>query len=178
MSDLLNKVTDHRIQGTEGQIINYQGRVFEGDFVSGPGIYSFNSGKWAPVNGFMGNKLRRLVYTNKQDIWAKSQILAEGGVPRDLFGSVPLIELDRGNIAIISWILAVLPNNIYIAECYDMNSADDLNGYWVAFKKDRKTDTLEKIAELKMTEQFWDYWFDWAVTGGELMVNEVKFYQC
>jgi hypothetical protein len=76
----------------------------------------------------------------------------------------PLIILENGNLGQVSYCQSVLNNGIYIYEVYDIQTVDSLYGYWVAFKQNEQNPKLlEKVAELKMTEQFWDNWYDYTV---------------
>jgi hypothetical protein len=86
----------------------------------------------------------------------------------------PLLILNNGNIATIEYNQSVLPYGIFIFECYDTETIEDINGYWVAFKQNANDpELLEKVGEVQMTQQFWDNWYDWTVKdSGD---NTVKF---
>ena len=76
----------------------------------------------------------------------------------------PYIELANGNIAQVYYCQSVLENGILIYEAYDIEDFEGISGYWVAFKQNEQNPKLlEKVAELQMTQQFWDNWYDWTV---------------
>lgn len=83
-------------------------------------------------------------------------------------------KLSNNNIAVVDYCISVLKNGIFIYEAFDLQSEEANNGYWVTFKVDpANPNRLIKLAELKMTTQFWDYWYDYTVKDG--INNQVKF---
>ena len=86
----------------------------------------------------------------------------------------PFIRLENGNLAVVQYCQSVLLNGILIYEAYDLETLAEINGYWVAFEQDAQNPRLlNKVAELQMTSQFWNYFYDWTVKdSGD---NAVKF---
>jgi hypothetical protein len=88
-----------------------------------------------------------------------------------IVGNRPFIKLSNDELAEIYYCQAVLPNGVFIYEAYTLE--EGISGYWVAFEQDPNDPTLlNKVADIKMTEQFWDYWYNWTVKDGA--ANEVK----
>jgi hypothetical protein len=78
----------------------------------------------------------------------------------------PYIKLDNGNLALMYYVMFIMPDGTLIFEAYDdeEDSADPvygINGYWVAMKE--VEGELVKVSELPMTRIMWDWWFDWTV---------------
>jgi hypothetical protein len=98
-----------------------------------------------------------------------------GGVAR-LKGSGVFVELENGNLALVSYNQSVLESGILIYEAYDISPAGPfgITGYWIAYKQDPfNKERLIKIGELQMTQQFWDNWYDY--TAKDSGPNAVKF---
>lgn len=96
-----------------------------------------------------------------------------GGKAR-VFGSGIFVELENGNLALVSYNQSVLESGILIYEAYDVQTEDNLYGYWIAYKQDPfNKERLIKIGELQMTQQFWDNWYDY--TAKDSGPNAVKF---
>jgi len=87
----------------------------------------------------------------------------------------PFIRLENGELASVYYCQSVLLNGIFIYEAYTLE--EGISGYWVAFEQDpNNPKLLNKVAETRMTEQFWDYWYDYtAKDSGD---NVVKFVAC
>ncbi len=84
------------------------------------------------------------------------------------------IKLNNGNLADVAYCQSVLKDGTYIYEAYDLQTANPINGYWVAFRQDAlNPNLLNKVAELQMTSQFWNNWYDYTVKNGA--DNEVQF---
>jgi hypothetical protein len=68
-------------------------------------------------------------------------------------------------IAELNWVQAQLEDGTLIWEAYDVNNWDneDISGYWVAMRPNQITGQYEFISSLKMSENFWDYWYDYTV---------------
>jgi len=82
--------------------------------------------------------------------------------------------LGNGNIAVAAYCQSVLKNEVLIYEAYDLQTLENNNGYWIAVKVDPSNpDRLIKVAELPMTDQFWDWWYNYTVKDGA--DNQVKF---
>ena len=106
----------------------------------------------------------------RPDLYGDSVDFVEG------FG-IPYIRLNSGNLASVNYCQCILTNGILIYECYDVEGGIfDSNGYWVAFKQNASNPKLlEKVAELKMTSQFWDNWYNWTLKNeGDNVVNFVN----
>jgi hypothetical protein len=86
----------------------------------------------------------------------------------------PTITLTNGNLATVQYCQSVLEDGTFIYEAYDFETLDPINGYWIAFRQDVvNPNLLLKVAELKMTTQFWNNWYDYTVKDGA--DNEVQF---
>jgi hypothetical protein len=93
-----------------------------------------------------------------------------------LFGSGIFVELENGNLAIVSYCQSVLESGILIYEAYDVlgDSRLELTGYWIAYKQDpNDSERLIKVGELQMTQQFWNNWYNY--TAKDSGPNAVKF---
>jgi hypothetical protein len=99
--------------------------------------------------------------------------IGDGG---KISGSGVFVELENGNLALVSYNQSVLESGILIYEAYDISPADpfDVYGYWIAYKQDPfNKERLIKIGELQMTQQFWDNWYSY--TAKDSGPNAVKF---
>jgi hypothetical protein len=102
------------------------------------------------------------------------QILGEVYDSGNSGGGNPFIKLANGNLAEVSYCQSLLKDGTFIYEVYDTQTLDPENGYWVAFRPSpTNTNLLVKVAELKMTTQFWNNWYNYTVKDGA--DNEVKF---
>ena len=90
------------------------------------------------------------------------------------FFANPFIRLENGSLAVVQYCQSVLLNGILIYEAYDLETLAMIDGYWIAFEQDAQNPKLlNKVAELQMTQEFWDNWYDWTVKdSGD---NAVKF---
>jgi hypothetical protein len=94
--------------------------------------------------------------------------------PLPLGSSRPIIYLENGNLAEVAYCQSILPDGTHIYECYDYQSEDSITGYWVAFRLNPlDTTQFEKIAQLQMTQQFWDNWYSFTSKDPSIK-NEVK----
>jgi hypothetical protein len=95
----------------------------------------------------------------------------------DLFGTFnnkQIIKLSNGNLAEVLYCQSILEDGTYIYEAYDAQTLDPESGYWIAYRPSpTNPNLLVKVAELKMTSQFWNNWYDYTVKDGA--DNEVKF---
>lgn len=90
-----------------------------------------------------------------------------------IYAGQPAIKLNNGNVALVYYCQTVLKDGTYIYEVYDTVTANPINGYWVAFRQDAlNPNLLNKVAELQMTTQFWNNWYDYTVKNGA--DNEVQ----
>lgn len=76
------------------------------------------------------------------------------------------VKLTNGTIVNLDWILAVLGNGIVLYQAYEI-ACDPFPGYingWFVAMKPNATDPTQYdiIGELKMTQQFWDWWYDYT----------------
>lgn len=96
-------------------------------------------------------------------------------IPDLLLNAEPFITLENGHLAETDYCIATLENGIFIFEAFDVELPPlTNNGYFVAFKQNDLDPTiLEKVAELPMTDQFWDNWYDYTVKDSG--PNTVKF---
>lgn len=94
------------------------------------------------------------------------------------FLNTPFIDtLENGNQVTVVYNNSVLKSGVMIFESYEILSVYSkgyIEGWWVAYKQDPTDATkLIKCGEVQMTQQFWDYWYDWtAKDSGD---NVVKF---
>lgn len=91
-----------------------------------------------------------------------------------LVNAKPFIRLENGYLAVVDYCQSVLFNGLFIYEAYVDPNLETINGYWVAFEQDAQNPKLlNKVAELQMTQQFWDNGYNWtAKDSGD---NVVKF---
>jgi hypothetical protein len=95
-------------------------------------------------------------------------------------GTEYMFELENGTLVEASYCQSILESGIYIYECYEILDPmviidiSIVTGWWVAFKQDpANPEKLIKVGELKMTQQFWDNWYDY--TAKDSGPNVVKF---
>jgi hypothetical protein len=71
----------------------------------------------------------------------------------------------KRTIVELSWIHAQLEDGTQIWEAYDNNNWDgeDIDGYWVVIKPNYETGETTVLSTLKMSENFWDYWYNYTV---------------
>jgi hypothetical protein len=71
----------------------------------------------------------------------------------------------KRTIVELSWVHAQLEDGTQIWEAYDYNNwnNDLINGYWVAIKPNYETGETTVLSTLKMSENFWDIWYDYTV---------------
>jgi hypothetical protein len=97
--------------------------------------------------------------------------LSEGN---KILGQGILTQLENGNLALVYYNQSVLESGIFIYEAYDLQTEDEVYGYWIAFKQDpNNEERLIKVGELQMTEQFWNNWYNY--TAKDSGPNAVKF---
>ena len=113
------------------------------------------------------------VSLNPQTI-ARPDLFGEGLPYFPYVGTTPFIRLNNNTLVNVQYCQSILPNGILIFECYSFGIVEPINGYWVAFKQNASNPKLlEKVAELKMTNQFWNQWYNYTLKDeGE---NVVKF---
>jgi len=86
-----------------------------------------------------------------------------------------VFRLNNGNLAVAFYPETILSDGTLIYEAYDQIDQSGIYGYWVAFKPSAiDQTTLIKVAELQMTSQFWDYFYDYTYQT-ESVPNQVKF---
>jgi hypothetical protein len=94
------------------------------------------------------------------------QIIVEETNERKLISeqvSSATLHWKERKIAELDWVQAQLEDGTLIWEAYNYNTLEDINGYWVAMKPNFETGQYEYISHLKMTENFWDYWYNYTV---------------
>jgi hypothetical protein len=71
----------------------------------------------------------------------------------------------KRTIVELSWVHAQLEDGTQIWEAYDNNNWDgeDIDGYWVVIKPNYETGETTVLSTLKMSENFWDIWYDYTV---------------
>jgi hypothetical protein len=71
----------------------------------------------------------------------------------------------KRTIVELSWIHAQLEDGTQIWEAYDNNNWDgeDIYGYWVVIKPNYETGETTVLSTLKMSENFWDYSYNYTV---------------
>ncbi len=71
----------------------------------------------------------------------------------------------KRTIVELSWVHAQLEDGTQIWEAYDRNNWDNdlIDGYWVAIKPNYETGETTVLSTLKMSENFWDIWYDYTV---------------
>jgi hypothetical protein len=72
----------------------------------------------------------------------------------------------KRTIVELSWVQAQLEDGTQIWEAYDYNNnwdGEDIDGYWVVIKPNYETGETTVLSTLKMSENFWDYWYDYTV---------------
>ena len=91
-----------------------------------------------------------------------------------------LDTLEDGTIVSVVYNQSVLKSGVMIFEAYEIQTfpfpIGYINGWWIAYKQDPTDETkLIKCGEVRMTQQFWDNWYNWtAKDSGD---NVVKFIQ-
>jgi hypothetical protein len=71
----------------------------------------------------------------------------------------------------LSWVHAQLEDGTLIWEAYSENQEgltpakfeSNNNGYWVAMRPNSTSGEYEYVSHLKMTDNFWDYWYNYTV---------------
>ena len=102
------------------------------------------------------------------------QYFDESIIKPPVIGQGILTQLENGNLALVYYNQSVLESGIFIYEAYDLQTEDEVYGYWIAFKQDpNNEERLIKVDELQMTEQFWNNWYNW--TAKDSGPNVVKF---
>ena len=89
--------------------------------------------------------------------------------------SNPFVLLNNGNLAEIDYSYNHFNNGVIVYDCYDIQTIDPNNGYWVAFKpSEADSSVLEKIAEVKQTDDYYNN--GWAYTYQDpSSLNQCKF---
>jgi hypothetical protein len=160
------------IRGLDNDIVNNGEVVLKTDGVGGL-INLISNSKWSfqqnttessgGITEYRMNQLPSLSYTSQSIPQPNLYGIVVDEVLK-VGGNSPLLILENGNLGQVSYCQSVLNNGIYIYEVFDIQTEDSLFGYWVAFKQNEQNPKLlEKVAELKMTEQFWDNWYDYTV---------------
>jgi hypothetical protein len=95
-----------------------------------------------------------------------------GNLPQN---ALPYIRLSNGNLAYIDFSSNSTRSGIFIYDVYDIETADPINGYWVAYKvSDTDPNRLEKIAELKQTSDYYNNGFNYSYIP-QTNENQCKF---
>ena len=164
----VNNVT---IAGFETDTINAESTITLDTNGAGGMVSLIGSGQWCFTqnsNGGAGITEYKKSLLPMQSIISQTiprpELLGEAiDIPYSV-GDTPFIKLDNGNLAQVTYCQSVLLNGIFIYEVYDIETTDPINGYWVAFKQNEQNpNLLEKVAELQMTSQFWNNWYDWTL---------------
>lgn len=139
-----------------------------------------SSFQWLGIQGLGGVSNNQY----KFQVLPDKTLTHEWVVPNDVMGEVkdlgllfnpPYIRLASGNIAVVDYCSAVMKNGLYIFECYDLQTIDPINGYWVAFTINFKDNgKLEYLTELQMTSQFWNNFYTYIVND-ETNPNQLIF---
>jgi hypothetical protein len=95
-----------------------------------------------------------------------------GTLPQNDF---PYIRLSNGNLAYINFNSNSMGSGIFIYDAVDIETADPINGYWVAYKvSDTDPNRLEKIAELKQTNDYYNNGYEYSYIS-DTNENQCKF---
>ena len=77
----------------------------------------------------------------------------------------PTIRLNNGNIGYCNFVSNYFNNGIIIFDFEDLQTLDANKGWWVAFKiSDSDPNLLEKVAELKQTDYYWNNGWQQSLT--------------
>jgi hypothetical protein len=183
-SDVSNNasVNNITIAGFETDTINGESSIVLSNNGDGGVLTLIGEGKWA----FQQNSLGSASTDLKQATLPPVSYISQTIPSENLYGKAfdlgellleqTLTTLENGNLATISYCQSVLKNGILIYEGYDLQTADPIDGYWIAFKQnDQNPRLLEKVGEVKMTAQFWNRWYDWTLKdSGDNVVKMVS----
>jgi hypothetical protein len=92
-----------------------------------------------------------------------------------LINGRPFIRLNNGNLAWIDVSNNSTKSGIFIYDAFDIETADPITGYWIAYKvSDTNPNLLEKVAELKQTADYYNNGFQYSYIS-DTNDNQCKF---
>ena len=86
-----------------------------------------------------------------------------------------VIRLANGSLSALFYPQTILSDGTLIYEAYEITPTALISGYWVAMRPNPLDNSkLIKVAELQMTQQFWDNYYEYTYQS-EIKPNEVTF---
>jgi hypothetical protein len=126
--------------------------------ISGASIEG-NNGVWEVTGALRNEEGSAINVTVKQTVDRKltTELVPEPSNITCTYQKRTIVEL--------SWVHAQLEDGTQIWEAYDYNNWDNdlIDGYWVAIKPNYETGETTVLSTLKMSENFWDIWYDYTV---------------
>jgi len=183
VSDSSNNASSHNItvdsidtiDGADNTIISQNG----GSCL----VYPVSKDKWIALSssGSSGvgiSEYKFMKIPNKGEYLTYSPDQQLIGELNDIFGSIglsrPLVSLEGGRLGIIDYCLGLFNDGTYLFSVMVISETHIREYYWVAMRRSLTLPlNLVKVAELKCTEQFLDYWYNYTVDTG--IDNKFKF---